>query len=167
VDLEKARIEKATLNFISTIHGLNNNVTADCHLELADIVRKPRSPEDSPEREKAEQIADAVLDLFRAMNQGKIVLDFIIRTKMDRPEFGFKSVKSAFEEKLALASKANGSFQPQDLLMLPGKLLEGAVKGATDFSKAVIEGTFAVGNQLKKSVEDTFKKEPKKEEGKK
>ncbi|MFH1199093.1 MAG: DUF748 domain-containing protein, partial [Candidatus Omnitrophota bacterium] len=41
VDLEKARIEKAKLNFTSNIHGLNNDVAADCHLELTDIVFKP------------------------------------------------------------------------------------------------------------------------------
>lgn len=161
VDLEKARIESAKLNFISNINGLNNNVTAECHLELTDIVRKPRSPEE-PE-EKAEKIASAVLDIFKALNQGKIVLDFTIRTKMDRPEFGFGNIKMAFEDKLAKAQAGSG-FKAEDVLMLPGKLLEGMVKGATDFSKAVIDGTFAVGNEVKKAVEDTFKKEPKESE---
>jgi len=47
--------------------------------------------------------------------------------------------------------------------MLPAKILEGAVKGATDISKAVIDGTFAVGNEIKKSVEDAFRKEPEEE----
>jgi hypothetical protein len=155
VDLEKARIEKANLNFTSNIQGLNNNVTADCHLELTDIVRKPRSP-DEPE-EKAERITNAVLDIFRALNQGKIVLDFTIRTKMDRPEFGFGNIKMAFENRLAEARTTE--FKPENVLMLPVKLLEGLVKGATDFSKAVVDGTFAVGKEVKKSVEDAFKKE--------
>lgn len=155
VDLEKARIEKANLNFTSNIQGLNNNVTADCHLELTDIVRKPR-PAEEPQ-EKAEKIADAVLDIFKALNQGKIVLDFNIKTKMDRPDFGFGNIKMAFENKLAQAR--SGEFKPEDALMFPGKLLEGFVKGATDLSKAVVSGTFAVGNEIKKSVEDAFKKE--------
>lgn len=164
VDLEKARIESASLSFNSSIQALNNNVTADCHLELTDIVRKPRAPEESAEN--AEKITDAVLDIFKTMNQGKVVLDFTIRTKMDRPEFGFGNIRMAFEEKLSQA-RASSGFKPQDVLMFPGKLLEGGVKGMTDFSKAVIDGIFAVGNELKKAVKDTVVKTPKSEPQKK
>ena len=158
VDLEKARIEKAKLNFTSNIQGLNNNVTADCHLELTDIVRKPR-PAEEPEQ-KAAKITDAVLDIFKALNQGKIVLNFTIRTKMDKPEFGFGNIRMAFEDKLSQA-RSTGGFKAEDILMFPGKLLEGMVKGATDLSKAVIDGTFAVGNEVKKAVSDSFRKEKK------
>lgn len=154
VDLEKARIEKAKLNFSSNIHGLDNNITAECHLELTDIVRKPLSPEES--EEKAAKIADAVLDIFKALNQGKIELDFTIRTKMDRPEFGLGNIKSAVEDKLA--QRKESKINSAGILILPAKLVEGSIKGATDISKAVIEGTFAVGNELKKAVEDSFKK---------
>jgi len=154
VDLEKARIEKAKLNFSSNIHGLSNNVTAECHLELTDIVRKPLSPEES--EEKAAKIADAVMDIFKALNQGKIVLDFTIRTKMDRPEFGMGSVKSAVEDKLAQGKESK--INPTGVLILPAKLVEGSIRSVTDISKAVIEGTFAVGNELKKAVQDSFKK---------
>jgi len=158
VDLEKARIEKARLNFTSNIQGLNNNVTAECRLELADIVRKPRVSNEP--QEKAEKIAEVVFDIFRALNQGKIVLDFTIRTKLDRPEFGFGDIKMAVEDKIAKARSGTG-IKPEGILILPLKLLEGTVKGATDISKAVIDGTFAVGNEFKKAVEDSFKKEPK------
>jgi len=157
VDLEKARIESASLNFSSNIQGLNNNVTADCRLELTNIVRKPRPPEEP--KEKAEKITDAVLDIFKSLNQGNIVLDFTIKTKMDNPEFGFGNIKAAFEDKLA-RSRAGGNIKVQDVLMLPAKLIEGTIKSATDISKAVVDGTFAVGNEIKKSVEDSFKKEP-------
>jgi len=158
VDLEKARIEKARLNFTSNIQGLNNNVTADCHLELTDIVRKPRPAEES--EEKAEKIANAVLGILRALNQGKIVLNFTIRTKMDKPEFGFSNIKMAFEEKLAQGRKTSG-FKVEDVLKLPANLLQGTVKSATDLTKAVIDGAASVGKELKKAVEETFKKEPK------
>ncbi|MBI4706374.1 MAG: DUF748 domain-containing protein [Candidatus Omnitrophica bacterium] len=154
VDLEGARIEKAKLYFLSNVQGLNNNVTVDCHLELADIVRKPH--EGSESKEKAERITDAVLGYFKALDQGKITLDFTFKTKMDRPEFSFSNIKMAFEDKLAVA-RGKG-FKPQDVLMLPTKLIEGSVKGATELSKAVIDGTFAVGNELKKAVEEVFKK---------
>jgi len=156
VDLEKARIEKAKLNFTSNITGLNNNVTAECHLELSDIVRKSR-PSEEPE-EKAERITNAVLDIFRALNQGKIVLDFTIRTKMDRPEFGFSSIKMAFEDKIAKGRKTNG-FKVQDVLSLPGNIIQGTAKGATDISKAVLDGALSIGKELKKTVEGAFKRE--------
>lgn len=161
VDLEKARIEKAKLNFTSKITGLDNNLTAECHLELVDIVRKPRSPEE--QQEKAEKIADAVLDMFKALNQGKIVLDFTIRTKMDRPEFSFGDIKMAFEDKLARARNGNG-LKPEDILRLPVKVIKGVVTTARDLSKAMIDGTFAVGNEIKKTIEDSFKKEKKEAE---
>ena len=157
VDLEKAGIEKAKLNFSSDIQGAGNEITAQCHLELTDIVRKPRPPEAS--EEKAARITDAVLDIFRALNQGKIVLDFTIKTKMDRPVFGLGDIKTAFEDKLIQRKKSN-LFDPQHVLALPAKLLEGLVRGATDVSKAVIDGTFAVGDEIKKRTEETFKKEP-------
>ena len=160
IDLEKARIEKAKLNFTSNIHGFNNNITAECHLELSDIVRKPLSPEES--EEKAAKIADTVIDIFRALNQGKIVLDFTIRTKMNRPEFGFGNIKMAFEDKLAQGRKANG-FKAEEVFALPAKLIENTFKGATDFTKSVIVGTINAGKEIARAVEDTLKKEEKQE----
>lgn len=156
IDLGKAGIESATLNFTSNINGLNNNITAECHLELTNIVRKERPIE---ELSKEEKITETILDFFKTLSQGKIVLDFTIRTKMDRPEFGFSDIKMAFEDKLAKA-RNNNAFKPQDIVSLLGKILEGTVKGATNFSKAVIAGTLAVGNELKKAVQDSFKKTP-------
>lgn len=161
IDLEKARIEKANLNFTSSIQGLNNNVSAECHLELTDIVRKPRPPE-APQ-EKEEKVTNLVLDTLKELDQGKIVLNFTIKTKMDRPEFGIGNIKMAFEDRIAQLRAAT-AVKPQHILMLPAKILEGAVKGATDLSKAVIDGTFAIGKELKTAVEDTFTrdlKEPK------
>ncbi|RJP27619.1 MAG: DUF748 domain-containing protein [Candidatus Omnitrophota bacterium] len=156
VDLEKARIEKAKLNFTSEIQGLNNDVTAHCRVELTDIVRKPR-PEDEPQG-KEERIADVVLGIFKALNQGNIVLDFTIKTKMDNPQFGFSDIKMAVQNKLTEATKGNG-FGIKDLIGLPEKLLAGTVKGASDLARAVIDGSFAVGNEFKKAVEGSFHKE--------
>lgn len=156
VDLERARIEKAKLNFISDIQGLNNDVTANCRLELTDIVRRPLAAEDA--EDKAAKITDAVLDIFKALNQGKIVLDFTIKTKMDRPEFGFKDIKMAFESKLASGRKGTG-FDVQDILGFPTKLLGETVKGATDLSRAVISGTISLGSEIKNALEASFRRE--------
>ena len=162
VDLEKARIEQAKLNFTSDIVGINNKVTAQCHLELTDIVRAPKPEEQS--EEKAAKITDVVLEMFKSMDQGKIVLDFTIKTRMDKPVFGFEDVVSAVEDKFAKAQTTGVS--AQGLAMLPGKLLEGTVKGAADFSKAFVFGTIAAGKQIVKSVGESFKK-PKKAAAKK
>ena len=155
VDLDKARIEKAKLNFISNLSSLNNDLTIKYKLELTDIVFKPRAPEE--DQYKAERIAHAVIDMFKAMNQGKIVLERTIRTKMDHPKFDFGEFKLAFEDQLA---KSRGKTDvATGVFMLPGKLVEGSVKSASDVSKAVIDGAFAVGIELKKALEAAFKKE--------
>ncbi|MBU1726557.1 MAG: DUF748 domain-containing protein [Candidatus Omnitrophica bacterium] len=159
VNLEKARIESAALNFSSNIHGFNNEVAAQCHLELTNIVRRPLKEGES--EEKASKVTNAVLDIFRTMDQGKIVLDFTVKTKMNKPEFGFGDIRMAFEDKITQARNGRG-FKPESVFILPAKLLEGGVRGATDLTKSVIDGTFAVGNEIKKAVEDAFKKEPSK-----
>lgn len=153
VDLEKARIEKANLNFLSKIRGKDNNVSAESHLELTNIVRKPRLPEEA--QEKDEKITDAVLNMFKAMDEGKVVLDFTIRTKMDRPEFGFGSIKMAFEDKIA---QGRGGIKTKDVLSFPVKFLQNTVSSASDVSKAMIDGILAIGKEVKKDVEGTIKK---------
>ena len=154
VDLEKARIQQATLNFDSDIRGINNNLVAECHLELANIVFKPREPKEP--KEKAEKIASTVIDIFKTMNQGKIVLDFTIKTKMDRPEFGFGDIQMAFEEKLNEGAAAR--VDAEDILMFPARLWEGAVRTTVDISKSVIKGTSNVSNQVGDFVAEAYKK---------
>ncbi|MDD5097552.1 MAG: DUF748 domain-containing protein [Candidatus Omnitrophica bacterium] len=155
VDLEKARIVKAKLSFNSTIKGENNDIAANCHLELADIVRKVRTPEES--QEKAERITDAVLDMFKAMNQGKVVLDFTFHTKMDRPEFSFAHIKSAFEGKI-MQGRANSGLRTQDVFLLPGKMLQSGIRSGTNLSKAVVDGVIDLSNGIKKFFEDAMNK---------
>ena len=152
VDLGKARIDKANLGFNCNIKGKNNDVDADCHLELVDIVRKVRPPEEP--QQKAERLTDAVLDMFKSMNQeGRVVLDFVLHTKMDRPEFGFANIKSAFEGKL-MQARASSGMRPQDMLSWPGRWLQSGIKSGTDLSNALIDGIFDLGNGIKKFFED-------------
>ncbi|MFA5199877.1 MAG: DUF748 domain-containing protein [Candidatus Omnitrophota bacterium] len=151
VDLEKARIEKAKLNFTSNIKGLNNNVTAACHLELADIVRKVRPPEEP--QQKAEKLTDAVLDMFKNMNHGEVVLDFTLRTKMDQPQFGFDNIKSAFEGKL-MEGRASAGLRVQDILLWPVKWVQGGIKNGADISNAAVDGLISLGSGIKQFLED-------------
>lgn len=158
VDLEKTRIEKAKLNFNADLDSLNNDLTIHYRFALSDIVFKERSAEE--EESKAEKVAHAVLDIFKALNKGKVEFEGTYHTKMDLPQFSFDNVKDAFENKLTEGRKGGG-LSAQNIVMLPARLLQGTVKSITDLSKAVIGGTFSVGKELKKAVEDTFKKEPK------
>ncbi len=151
VDLEQARIEQAKLNFNCDIQGVNNDVTANCHLELADMVRKVRQLQEP--RQKAERITDAVLDMFKTMDAGKVVLDFILRTKMDRPEFGFDNIKSAFEGKL-MQARSSAGLRPQDVLSWPRRWLQSGIKTGLDLSNAVIDGLSDLGGGLKQFVEE-------------
>jgi len=160
LDLEKVRIQSAKLQFRSDISSENNNLAAKCHLELSDVVRKPRHVEELSQRE--ERMADAVMDAFKVQDQGKIILDFTYRTKMDRPEFKFGVVKSAFENKLAVGLKEN-SLKLRDIARFPAKLIKGTAKGATDLSRAAFSGTTGLGREIKKALQAAFHREPKEE----
>jgi len=115
-DLDQARIEKARLNFTSEIQGLDNNVTANCHVELTDMVRKPLEIGES--EEKASRIPMLSWIGFKNMDQGKVELNFVIKTKMDSPQFGFNNFKMAFEDKIA-KGRSIGGFKLQDTLGFP------------------------------------------------
>lgn len=158
IDLEKTGIKKAKLNFTSNITGINNVLTAECHLELSDIICQERFSEEN--QEKSEKITNAVLDMFKQMDQGKIVLDFTVRTKMDKPLFSIGDIKMAFEEKLAHVLK-NNRIASNDVLMFPAKIVEGTVKATTDVSKAMILGTFSMSNELWRTFAASFKREAK------
>ncbi len=148
MDLEKARIEKAKLNFSVDVNGVNNNVNASCHLQLTDLVRKPLEPGQS--EEKASKLTNKVIDIFRATDQGQIELNFSIKTKMDSPKLGFGNFAGAFEDKIAQGREVL-EFKPDKAILMPLRMLEGGVKGISDLTKAMVDGIFAVGNAAAES----------------
>jgi len=155
VDLRGSGIEDAKLNFTSNINGLNNEISADCHLELTDIKFKPSV--EGQETESGQKYAKAVLNFFKAGNEGKIVLDFKAPTKMDNPKFGLWMVRDAIEDKF-VASRKSATPLVGNVFLFPIKLLEGAVRATTDLSKATIDGTFAIGKEIKDGFRGSFKK---------
>lgn len=154
VDLENARIKKAKLNFSADVNSLNNDMAVHYRLELTDIVFRPRSPNE--EEHKAERIAHAVIGIFKNLNQGKLVLEQTFKTKMDSPEFGFDIIRKAFEDQL---SKQSNGFDPQEVLILPSKLIEGTFRGFTGVTTALINGAFTAGREISRAVQNGFKKE--------
>jgi hypothetical protein len=155
-NLDKASIEKAKLGFTSNVTGLNNDVTAACHLELNEIVFKQR--EESTEQTKAERMAHKVLEFFKSMNNGKVVLNFSIKTKMDSPDFGINAIKAAFDNTITQARKGQGSTASK-VMEMPGQVVGGTVKGVTDVSSALIGGVVSVGKELGKSFGASFRRE--------
>jgi hypothetical protein len=156
VDIDKARVEKARLDFNSNLTGLNNNVTASCHLEMTQLTFKPK--EEQEKEPRLERITNVVVGLLKAMNQGKIVLDFNFKTKMDSPEFGLGIIQQALKDKLYQARKSQDSPAMQ-IIKLPGKLIGGTISTAADLTKSVINGTVVVGKELKKAMESSFSRE--------
>jgi len=154
VDLRKARIERANLNFTSEIHGLNNEVKADCRIELSDMVRKPL--EIGEPEEKASKLTDAVLDNFKAQDNGSVKLNFVIKTKMDSPQFGFDNFKAAFEDKLMKGRVSR--FRLQDTIAIPMRTIQTGVQSLTDLSRAMIDGILTLGDDIKRSTAEIFRR---------
>ncbi|MDP3731942.1 MAG: DUF748 domain-containing protein [Candidatus Omnitrophota bacterium] len=152
VDLEKTRIQSAKLNFTSNIKSVDNNLAAECHLELTDIVFKQRKEEGM---DKAEKIAETVLGIFKALSQGKVIVNFTIKTKMTSPEFNFGYIKTAFEDRLMEGMKYS-KVNYADILKIPVK---SAGRTAADLSRAFIDGTYSLAKVFKDTLAYAFKKE--------
>jgi len=155
LDLEKARIEKAKLTFTVDINGLNNNVNAECHLELTDLVRKPLEAGES--EEKAAKLTNKVIDMFKTADQGKVELNFTLKSKMYNPQFGFGAFKMAFEDKI---SQGLGPFnrKPENVLAMPLKIMENGVRGITGLTSAMIDGVFSIGKAITRVGKGTTQK---------
>jgi hypothetical protein len=158
IKLDQERIQKAKLSFRSEITGINNEVESDCHLELTQVVFAPR-PEDQPE-ERSEKIAVAVLDLLKALNQGKIAIDFKFKTRMDSPEFGLSKLISAEVFDKVRQSRQGQGLTAEKAVTLPVRIVGEAVGSASDLTKSVINGTISVGAELKKALEAAFRRAP-------
>lgn len=154
--LDKANIQKAKLTFTSNVTGLNNDVTAACHLELTELSFKDREPD--AEQARSERIAQKVLQFFQAMNNGKVQLNFSIKTKMDSPEFGLNPIKNAFYNTISQARREQG-VTASKVMEVPGQVVGGTVKGVSDVSSALISGVTSVGKEIGRSIKASFRRE--------
>jgi hypothetical protein len=157
IDIDKARIQEAKLDFHSFLEARDNNLQARCHLELKDIVFKPRPAGEMLNKE--ERIVNTVVGAFKAMDNGKIAIDFLIRTKMDNPRFALADdIETAVKDKVTQARQAN-RLTVDKAVLFPGRVFGGTVKGTTDISRALIGGTLSLGKEIKRAFEVAFKKE--------
>ncbi len=154
--LDKSNIQRANLQFTSNVTGLNNDVNAACHLEITEVSFKHKEGEETESRE--ERIAHKVLDFIKAVNNGKIVLDFNIKTRMDSPDFGMNVIKSAFESTIMRARNGQGTAADK-VIAVPGKVVEGTVKSVSNVSSALVDGLISFGKELGKSIRASFSKD--------
>ncbi len=153
VSLENTNVEKALVDFKSDIYGINNKVTVDSTIEFTEVVFRKRREGDEPSKE--EQTLVFVLDAFKALDEGKVFLEFSFGTTMDRPEIKLASLKKAFEDKINRGIKMKFG-NTKDLIELPGKLIGGAVKKAVGISKTLMFGTVEFGQDAGRTIMDTF-----------
>ena len=100
------------------------------------------------------------------MNEGNIVLDFTIKTKMDQPEFNFGDIRMAFEDKLMSSRKGHGA-KAQEVLLFPVKVLGGTAKETTHVTTSVFVGTISALNRIKDAFIGLFKEDKNNTEEKK
>lgn len=150
LDMEKANIGKAMINFRSQISGLNNDVTMDCHLEVAELQFKGNKEGGSRE----EKLASAIVNILQATNHGKIVLDFKMHTAMDSPEFGFGVIRSAFETKVSEAIRQEAN--QRGLVKTPLRIVGSTFKAAGELTRSVINGTMELGSAVAGSFRQAF-----------
>lgn len=163
VDLEKARIQQAKLRFNSDITGTGGEVKAECHLELTDLVFRPK--ESGEKEEKAHRIATVVLSMFNEMG-GKVAVDFTFKTRMERPNFNLESIRAAVEDKLrkARAAESGDEGVVESAVTFPVKLLEGGVRSGAELSRALIDGVFTIGKSVRNGFHDLVSNSEKKED---
>jgi hypothetical protein len=155
LDMQKANVGKAKVNFQSHITGLKNDVTMDCRLELAELQFKERKEGEAECKE--EKIASAVFNILQACNKGGIVLDFKMRTQMDSPEFAFGAIRSAFETKVTQAVQQESN--RFSLLKTPARVVGGTLKSAADLTRSLIGGTVGFGSEIASAFKHAFQKQ--------
>ena len=80
---------------------------------------------------------------------------------MDRPEFGFGNIKMAFENKINNGRGTGLGAQVQNAISLPVKFFREVFKNVGDFSRSIVDGTVAIGSQIAKVFDESFRKQEK------
>lgn len=105
--ISERKLLAAAVNLRADLKSKSNDLSAKCHFELANLAYEaPAAQEEKP------TIFSNSLDLF-TNDQGKIILDFTLRTRFDQPSFNIRKFRSA-------VTKAAG----QTLSKQPDKVIE-------------------------------------------
>ncbi|MBL7196968.1 MAG: DUF748 domain-containing protein [Candidatus Omnitrophica bacterium] len=130
------KLKSADVNFKSNLTAKNNDLTADCNLEIKDLLF------DEPQIEELKDIK--ILDIIGggiAQKSRDINLNFRIRTKLDNPKINSAQIRGAVLD----------------------KVLEGVVSQPTEETmkdiKDIGEGIKEIGKELEEKFKSIFKRE--------
>ena len=110
----KKKLDSGRMRLAADLRSKNNDLKADCHLELSQISFKQMPEPASPSEETNAKTEDLTYLVFDSLlsSQGGLVLDFSVHTKMDRPRFEHIKVKGAFLQSLgAQMPQATGDYK--------------------------------------------------------
>lgn len=157
LNMDKAKVDRARLNFESQITGLKNDVVMDCHLEMAELTFK--NHREGEAQQKEEKLTCAIVDIVRALNKGKVELDFKIKTTMDSPEFGGGVIKSAFDAKINQAIQSD--YVRPRLVTVPARIVGGTFQAAAELTRSLINGTVGLGRAVASGFSRSFDRDRK------
>lgn len=103
VSLKELKIERTSLDLLTTLNATNNDLLIRSQLALKNLIfQKPEEVKDKSkdQSQNTHKTIGNVLEVFTAIG-GKIVLNFNIKTKLDRPKMGIENIKVSIEDKLS------------------------------------------------------------------
>lgn len=107
--ISSRKLLSAKLNTVSVFKAENNELVIDTHFKLSDLIY---AQEQSSEGELPTlDITKSALDLFTDRD-GKLILDFRLKSKFDKPEFNTKQLKKVI---LNAAAKNLANQPPEDV----------------------------------------------------
>lgn len=152
LDMGKAHVKEAIVDFSSRIYSISNDLKAECRLKLD---RYSFFPSETQDVSREEKTARLVLEIFKNLDDGSVLLEFNLNTKMDKPQLDLLVLSKAFEEKINKGIKIE-TIKVEDTVILPQKIIKGTVKSVSEIGKAIFGSTLDWGKELKQSISDTF-----------
>jgi hypothetical protein len=152
-NLEKARLRKAQLDFSADITGAGNKLDAGCRLELTQSEFEPPARGQSPDQ--SQKLAMLAVEIFKALDKGRVLVDFNLKYDADKPGLDLKPLFVAFSEKI----KNGFSVRPGDVtnaLKLPEHLIKNIAATLGGITKAIFGQTEGLGQEFQQSFQDTF-----------
>jgi hypothetical protein len=156
VAVGQAGIERAIFDLTGNANALRNAVTALCRMEFSEIAFKPLAAQEEPGRDR--RLAVMVVEALKQGegSPGRPFVQFTHRTTMDAPRLDCgPALGAAFQEKLSRTIIVE-TVNAEGLGQLPGKLLEGTIKGARGIARGLYDNTIRTGKDLRDAVLDTF-----------
>jgi hypothetical protein len=153
VHLEKARFQKAQIDFSADITGTGNKYDAACRLKLTQSEFEPLAQGQS--LEQPQKLAMLGIEIFKTLDKGRVFVDFNLKFDADKPHLDMKPLGAAFSEKI----KNGFAVRPadaKDALKLPEHVIRKTSATLGGITKNVLGQTVELGQQLQQTVQDTF-----------